>query len=218
MKTTHVLVTGANEIEIIGFNDSGEGVDSDSLTITSTAGWERPLISAVPPNPIGQGERLTITGSDFHEGMVAVLRGDGDVIEATVDFDPANPDSATLLIPANLDPGIATVEIRNIDGQISNQWSISILPPAPQFIRGDSNLDGLVNISDGVKIVRHLFAGVPVNCQAALDVNDDGGINLTDAIFVLNFLYRGGAAPTAPYPRQGRDVSDVDELGCEQGL
>ena len=140
------------------------------------------------------------------------------MLEVDVEFDPDNPGTATLVIPDNLDPGIATVEVRNIDGQVSNQWSISILPPAPQFIRGDSNLDGSVNISDGVKIVRHLFAGVPVSCEDALDANDDGNINLTDAVYVLNFLYRAGASPSAPYPLQGRDVSDVDELGCDQGL
>ena len=93
-----------------------------------------------------------------------------------------------------------------------NQWSVAILPPAPQFIRGDSNLDGVVNISDGVRIVRHLFAGVQIGCQDALDANDDGRLNVTDAIRVLDFLYRGGRAPSAPYPAQGRDASDTDEL------
>ena len=212
------LVAGANELEILGFNASGEIVDTDSITVTSTAGWDRPIITTAQPNPIGQGEILTVSGRDFHEGVVAVLRGGGDVRETDIDFDPDNPGTATLVIPDNLDPGIATVEVRNIDGQISNQWSISVLPPAPQFIRGDSNLDGSVNISDGVKIVRHLFAGVQVDCQDALDANDDGNINLTDAVYVLDFLYRAGAAPSAPYPLRGRDVSDVDALGCDQGL
>ena len=212
------LVAGVNEIEILGFNDQGEVVDSDTIRVMSTAGWERPIISAAAPNPIGLGERLVITGSDFHEGIRAVFRSAGDEVELSPGFDRDNPDTLTLTVPGNISPGLATVEVRNIDGQTSNQWSLAILPPAPQFIRGDSNLDGIVNISDGVKIVRHLFAGVPVSCQDALDVNDDGRLNVTDAIRVLEFLYRGGRAPSAPYPARGRDASDTDELGCEGGL
>ncbi|HBO53600.1 MAG TPA: hypothetical protein DD471_16540, partial [Planctomycetes bacterium] len=61
-------------------------------------------------------------------------------------------------------------------------------------------------------------AGAPASCQDALDANDDGRLNVTDAIRVLDFLYRGGRAPLAPYPAQGRDASDTDELGCESGL
>ena len=147
-----------------------------------------------------------------------VFRIDNDELEASVNFNRNNPGRFTVVIPGNIDPGLATVEARNIDGQVSNQWSVVILPPAPQFIRGDSNLDGVVNISDGVRIVRHLFAGVPIGCQDALDANDDGRLNVTDAIRVLDFLYRGGRAPSAPYPAQGRDASDNDELGCEGGL
>ena len=212
------LVAGANEIEILGFSDSGEVVDSDTITVTSTAGWERPIISGAEPNPIGLGEVLAVTGSEFHEDLVVVFRSGNDELEIPVNFNRNNPGRFTVVIPENIDPGLATVEVRNIDGQVSNQWSMAILPPAPQFIRGDSNLDGVVNISDGVRIVRHLFAGVPIGCQDALDANDDGRLNVTDAIRVLDFLYRGGRAPSAPYPAQGRDASDNDELGCEGGL
>ena len=212
------LVAGANEIEILGFNDRGEVVDTDTITVTSTAGWERPIITAAEPNPIGLGERLVITGSDFHEGITVVFRNGNDELEVSPGFNRDNPGTVILLVPERVDPGLATVEVRNVDGQVSNQWSIVILPPAPQFIRGDSNLDGVVNISDGVKIVRHLFAGAPASCQDALDANDDGRLNVTDAIRVLDFLYRGGRAPLAPYPVPGRDASDTDELGCESGL
>ena len=211
-------MAGVNEIEILGFNDRGEVVDTDAITVTSTAGWERPIISAAEPNPIGLGERLVITGSDFHEGIVVVFRSGNDELEVAPGFNRDNPGTVILLVPERVDPGLATVAVRNVDGQVSNQWSIVVLPPAPQFIRGDSNLDGVVNISDGVKIVRHLFAGAPASCQDALDANDDGRLNVTDAIRVLDFLYRGGRAPLAPYPAQGRDASDTDELGCESGL
>ena len=50
------------------------------------------------------------------------------------------------------------------------------------------------------------------------DVDEDETVTLTDAIRILEFLYRGGRAPLAPYPAQGRDASDTDELGCERGL
>ena len=100
------LVAGANELEILGFNASGDIVDTDSVTVTSTVGWDRPTISTAQPNPIGQSEILTLSGRDFHEGVVAVLPGVGDVLEVDVEFDPDNPGTARLVIPGNLDPGI----------------------------------------------------------------------------------------------------------------
>ncbi len=89
-------------------------------------------------------------------------------------------------------------------------------PPAGvSFVRGDSNGDGEVNISDPTYILVNLFlGGGGPPCVDAADGNDDGGVDITDAIYVLNFLFLGGAAPPAPFPACGADPT-VDQITCE---
>ena len=37
----------------------------------------------------------------------------------------------------------------------------------------------------------------------ASDINGDGSLDLADAVYLLNFLYRGGPRPPAPFPKTG---------------
>mgnify|MGYP001494219309 FL=1 len=61
---------------------------------------------------------------------------------------------------------------------------------ARDFIRGDSNGDGEVNISDAQHCLQWLFlAGSEPECLAAADTNDDEGIDITDPIRTLEFLF-----------------------------
>lgn len=91
--------------------------------------------------------------------------------------------------------------------------------PAPgqeaDFLRGDSNADGALNISDGVFALSYLFlGGNPPTCLDAVDADDSGMLNITDAIFTLEFLFLGGPQPPAPgHIDCGPDIS-VDGLGC----
>jgi hypothetical protein len=60
-----------------------------------------------------------------------------------------------------------------------------ITPHATRFIRGDSNADGEVDLSDGVKIIHYLFfqsQGGDFPCLKALDVTDSGRVSLVDAV------------------------------------
>jgi hypothetical protein len=86
------------------------------------------------------------------------------------------------------------------------------------FIRGDSNADLSVNISDPIHMLVVLFTGEGAvsDCDDARDADDDGQANITDPIVVLNFLFQGGAAPPAPFPSAGTDPT-ADALGCERG-
>ena len=90
-------------------------------------------------------------------------------------------------------------------------------PPGKQFIRADSNGDGIVNITDGIFVLNFLFLGGPAPpCQDSADSNDDSLLNITDGIFILNFLFLGGPEPPAPSPGCGVDPSgDADGIFCE---
>lgn len=82
------------------------------------------------------------------------------------------------------------------------------------FIRGDSNRDGKVQLSDAVHLLGFLFLGSDSpTCRDAADGNDDGKLDLTDAVYVLGHLFLGGPAPPAPFPTKGADPT-ADALDC----
>jgi hypothetical protein len=84
-------------------------------------------------------------------------------------------------------------------------------PPGPKFIRGNSNADAGINITDGIYILNFLFlGGTAPPCRESADANGDATINITDGIYVLNFLFLGGPAPPAPYPDCASLVKEVD--------
>jgi hypothetical protein len=72
---------------------------------------------------------------------------------------------------------------------------------------GDSNQDGLLDISDAVSLLNRLFLSgqSPLPCDGSdvadggngllLDVNGDSAVDLSDAVAVLAFLFRRGAPP-----------------------
>jgi hypothetical protein len=82
------------------------------------------------------------------------------------------------------------------------------------FVRGDSDADGMVGLSDAVVTLSSLFqGGEAVPCDDALDANDDGRIDLTDALAVLLHLFQGGPSPREPFPACGIDLTG-DALDC----
>ena len=84
-----------------------------------------------------------------------------------------------------------------------------------EFVRGDVDESGSLNVTDMTRHLAILFQGVtdrPV-CDDVLDVDDDGSIALPDAIFIGNYLFQGGAPIPLPYPEPGLDPTP-DELDC----
>ena len=95
-------------------------------------------------------------------------------------------------------------------------------PAGERFVRGDSNSDGSVNLTDGVIPLLFLFSGGPPPvCADAADTNDTGGIEITDAIIIFSWLFAGGAPPAPPAPESpgysfaecGIDPTE-DGIGC----
>ena len=82
------------------------------------------------------------------------------------------------------------------------------------FIRGDANQDGRVDISDAIAILTYLFAGGQAAiCADAMDVDDTGILEITDGIRFLTYLFLGGPPPLAPYPLPGSDPT-ADGIEC----
>lgn len=87
------------------------------------------------------------------------------------------------------------------------------------FRRGDSNMDGKVDISDSVFTLRYLFqGGATPPCFDAADVDDSGALDLSDGHLINVYLFLGSTVPMSPGPLAcGNDPSD-DNLSCETSL
>jgi hypothetical protein len=88
-------------------------------------------------------------------------------------------------------------------------------PPRDDFLRGDADGDGSVNISDAVFTLHYLFvdSARSPTCQDAADADDTGRLNLTDAVFLLRFFFLEGLRPPDPFGDCGTDPT-ADSLTC----
>jgi hypothetical protein len=94
---------------------------------------------------------------------------------------------------------------------------LSIVGDQTLFVRGDSNGDEKVDISDAVRTLGGLFSSDgDLPCEDAGDANDDGTLDISDPIFTLNHLFQGGPAIPAPHPEAGADPT-ADGLYCFGG-
>lgn len=75
------------------------------------------------------------------------------------------------------------------------------------FLRGDTNRDGAVGLTDAFYTLLHLFQSGPAPyCDDAADADDSGDLNTTDPVFTLQALFMGGGQ----FPPPGREIPGVD--------
>lgn len=84
-----------------------------------------------------------------------------------------------------------------------------------EFLRGDVNSSGEVDLSDVLSLVAFQFyGGAAPECDDAADADDNGRVDTID-VFQLLYSHMGYAAPP---PSPGRDLCGLDPtpdpLGC----
>jgi hypothetical protein len=162
----------------------------------------------VAPEDPYPGQVVTVDGTNFQVGVEAFF---GET--KAVGLVRVGPTSLRCETPS-LEPGIYSFSVRNPDGRRSQPLEVEVRE-VPAFIRGDANRDLRVDVSDAILILLHLFHGEPLSCGDAADVDDGESLALTDAIRTLDFLFRGGPAPVAPFPGAGFDPTGT-ALSCER--
>lgn len=107
---------------------------------------------------------------------------------------------------------------RVITGVVTSfsEFSIQVSPEFVSFRRGDSNEDGVSDLSDATHILGCQFLGTRCpDCPDAGDANDDGSVDIGDAIFLLSFQFLGGTEPPLPGPfTPGLDLTPDGLGGC----
>ncbi len=75
---------------------------------------------------------------------------------------------------------------------------VGVSPAHLQFICGDADGDGDVNIADVTYLVAYMFTGGPVPVPyLAGDCDNDGQVNVADITWLVAYLFYGGPAPCA---------------------
>ncbi|HEX7401620.1 MAG TPA: SBBP repeat-containing protein, partial [candidate division Zixibacteria bacterium] len=66
-----------------------------------------------------------------------------------------------------------------------------------QFLCGDANKDGIVDVGDVVYLINYLFKSgpSPVPILKAGDVSGDGVVDVGDVVYLINYLFKQGPAP-----------------------
>ncbi len=185
----------------------------------------------------GSGPELflpTIVAEGVMVDCVIESAGGGDLLlapdpaeVALLNFD-ANPTPLTfnpfgIHFPLEFDPTIDPMAANSVtvdDPVAILQLSAGMVHfvPREQFVRGDANNDGLVQISDVLCVLDRVFSGAVLPCDDAADINDDHHLNVADGVALLEFLFMLGPDLPHPFPECGWDTTGaVDCLiynGC----
>ncbi|MFQ6007956.1 MAG: dockerin type I repeat-containing protein [Candidatus Zixiibacteriota bacterium] len=85
------------------------------------------------------------------------------------------------------------------------------LPTQSQYVCGDADVSGDVNVADITYLVAYLFVGGPEPVPLlAADCDADGLVNVADLTYLVAYLFRGG-----PEPCSVPTGSLVDYTGCK---
>lgn len=141
-------------------------------------------------------------------GTTTVLKITGDlgspVVPVGLDINGITqlPERSGQLVPISVPVTVAAGNTQGVD-----------------FLRGDVNQSGSLNITDAINSV--LFQFVPsevpqvvrdtgASCRGAFDFDADNVLGVTDVFLLLNFLFATGPRPAAPYPDCGQPGVEVD--------
>ncbi len=179
----------------------------DGLAITGPAGNGAGMYTATASatDATGDAIRYTFTADNGAGTVLSVGPQPGN--SATF-----NLTNGTWTVTATVDDSRRCDDPTGSCSEVVNVGAVQVL-----FLRGDTTQDGVLNITDAVKVFGILFLGEPdIPCQEAKDVNDDGDVNITDGIRILGFLFLGQPAPAAPgHEDCGPDPAGSPDLGCE---
>ncbi len=172
-------------------------------------------IGAIATDVEGRGELKfdTEDGDALPLGAASVSELEGLEVSAV---SPEGEVVASAVVPAPI------VDVSG-DGMVVAALEIDpfavIGPFDAAFLRGDSNSDLAVDISDPIFTLIYLFAGGTVRplCLDAADSNDDGGLDIADPVASLNLLFSEGASAV---PEPGMFIPGFDPtpdlLHCEE--
>ena len=173
---------GTYPIEAWGGSYTNTSVTIIPGTMTIT---KAPLTIKAKDYTIKQGDYLPVFEATY-EGF---KNDEGDWV-----LDPLPKFSTTAT--SNSGPGVYEIIVKGADAQ---NYEISYVAgkltiEGPDFIPGDANGDGKVNVSDIVEMVNYILGKPSSKFQfEPSDVNGDGQVNVTDIVNVVTLIMSSGS-------------------------
>jgi hypothetical protein len=158
-------------------------------------------------------DRVTLEGEAPVTLKNLLLRRNGGAAES---FEPRWLSATTWEVTLPVADGPNTFELLGFDTQdvLAATTALTVrVTGESEFVRGDLNGDGRVNLQDVVSTLGYLFQSRFLSCVDAADFDDNGEAELVDAFGMLDFIFRRGAPPAAPYPGPGTDPT-ADTIEC----
>jgi hypothetical protein len=178
-----------------GGKDGGYGIAVDGNGYASVTGnTESSNFPTLNPYQTAGGifaTKLDIAGSDLIYGTYLGGRGDyghGIAVDG----------SGTAYVTGWTSSGeFATVN--PYQSSLQHVWDAFVTKlGGQQFVNGDVNSDGSVDMSDAVYLIGFIFTGGPTpNPTTAGDVNCDSFVDISDVVYLSSYIFFGGPAPNA---------------------
>jgi hypothetical protein len=114
----------------------------------------------------------------------------------------ANPGTAdTFFVDATVSPDTVYAYLIIPEDQAGNLGPpseiVTVDTSEPQFLAGDANGDGIIDIGDPIFVIAYIFRGGPIpDPYDAADANCDGIVDIGDPIYIIAYIFRGGPPPT----------------------
>jgi len=145
-------------------------------------------------------------------GMAVLPPGSFEIVAASY---TALAEGTTTLCPCPIgSPPITSVVViggSSVPMDLScGEWTVT---PPLDFIRGDVDQSGAVDLTDAIAGLAFLFEGGGLNCEAAVDANADGLADLSDPVTLLAWLFGSGPSPGGAFP----DCEADPTLQCPTG-
>ncbi|MBI4606495.1 MAG: hypothetical protein HY721_31405 [Planctomycetes bacterium] len=215
-------VLRGEEVEVVWRRPDGEPYDFQWYEINDDSGTPG-------SHGVDEGFIVGVSVFDFQLGALAEMPADTDNVALRFHFRVRSETTArgTEVIfldggrarerqPTNnaVSAGSRTIGLDPTSSFLMVNGFIAVIDDIATFIRGDSNGDRALDVSDAVTTLGFLFLGKgPPSCFDAADYDDDGTLAMADPIGALNFLFLSGKPPAPPFPAPGGDPTP-DGMTC----
>lgn len=174
---------------------------SDGQSVNATTASESDLFSLDTKNPspptitnykpITSQQTEEISGSK--EVNSSIFINGSQVVSSTI------TDVWSAFVNLSLGANNFSITDKDLAGNESTLENITITRFDNNFVCGDADSDGSINVGDVVFLVQYIFGGGPAPVPLiAGDADSDGSINIADAVFLINYIFSHGSAPCNP--------------------
>jgi hypothetical protein len=166
--------------EVMLFADSAPVAEGGVQTMESNSEW---AVSIVSEDPDGQSRP---------QGGVHWTLVEGKGLNAGDVF------SMTYQMATDVD---SIYDFFVFDRKTDSWTSFRLVNTALDYICGDADGSGVVNISDAVYLIAYIFGGgLPPIPSLSGDVDCNGIVNISDAVYLIAYIFGGGPEPCAACP------------------